>query len=295
MLATIAVAWYHASCDTRSMFTVAQRTRIRDGLVRAASEDESITAAAFVGSAAIDREDRWSDIDLALRIRPDLEPEPVAQHWTERMYADHGAVHHLDVWAGPALYRVFLLSNTLQVDLSFWPSRAFAASGPSFRLLFGETNDAPMSSSPPSTEALAGMGWLYALHVRSSLARGRRWQAVHMLDGLREQVVALACHRFGLSAHQGRGVGDLPLKRPILSPTRWSSLWNRPISIGPSRARHAYSSKRRATSMPGWPPGWRGRSKSWSAPATSRRNVRAVSETETGGHKVNRKSRFRQP
>ena len=191
------------------MFTVAQRVRIRDGLVRAASEDERITAAAFVGSAAINREDQWSDIDLALRIRADLEPERVAQHWTEHMYAEHGAVHHLDVWAGPALYRAFLLSNTLQVDLSFWPSRAFAASGPTFRLLFGETNDAPMSP-PPSAEALVGMGWLYALHIRSSLARGRRWQAVHMLDGLRDRVVALACLRFGLPAHQGRGVDDLP-------------------------------------------------------------------------------------
>ena len=191
------------------MFTVAQRVRIRDSLVRAASEDERITAAAFVGSAATGREDRWSDIDLALQIRPDLEPEPVAQHWTGRMYADHGAAHHLDVWSGPALYRVFLLPNTLQVDLSFWPSRAFAASGPAFRLLFGEANAAP-ASPPPSTESLVGMGWLYALHARSSLARGRRWQAVHMLDGLREQVVALACVRFGLPAHQGRGVDDLP-------------------------------------------------------------------------------------
>src|SRR3712207_2229299 len=87
------------------MFTVAQRVRIRDGLVRAASSDERITAAAFVGSAAINREDQWSDIDLALRIHPDLEPEPVAQHWTEHIYADHDAVHHLDVWAGLALYR----------------------------------------------------------------------------------------------------------------------------------------------------------------------------------------------
>jgi hypothetical protein len=108
-----------------------------------------------------------------------------------------------------ALYRFFLLSNTLQVDLSFWPSRAFAASGPTHRLLFGETNDAP-TWPPPSPEALVGMGWLYALHIRSSLARGRQWQAVHMLDGLRDQVVALACLRFGLPAHQGRGVDYLP-------------------------------------------------------------------------------------
>jgi hypothetical protein len=194
------------------VFTVAQRVRIRDSLVRAASADEQITAAALVGSAAMDREDQWSDIDLALRIRSDLEPEVAAQHWTTYMYADHDAVDHLDVWSGPALYRVFLLSNTLQVDLSFWPSRAFGATGPTFRLLFGETNDAPDApmSPPPSTEALVGMGWLYALHIRSSLARGRRWQALHMLDGLRDQVVALACLRFGLPAHQGRGVDDLP-------------------------------------------------------------------------------------
>jgi hypothetical protein len=31
-----------------------------------------------------------------------------------------------------------------------------------------------------------------------------------MLDGLRDQVVALACLRFGLPAHQGRGVDYLP-------------------------------------------------------------------------------------
>jgi hypothetical protein len=31
------------------------------------------------------------------------------------MYAEHAAVHHLDVPAGQALYRVFLLGNTLQV------------------------------------------------------------------------------------------------------------------------------------------------------------------------------------
>jgi predicted nucleotidyltransferase len=220
------------------MFTVAQRERICDDLVRAASEDERITAAAFVGSGATNREDRWSDIDLALRIRPDLAPEPVARHWTERMYAAHDVVHHLDVWAGPALYRVFLLSNTLQVDLSFWPSQAFAPSGPAFRLLFGEANVAP-PSPPPSAESLVGMGWLYALHIRSSLARGRRWQAVHMLDGLRDQVVALACLRFGLPPHQGRGVDDLPPEETELLADALV------VSLEPADLRRAFASTAR--------------------------------------------------
>ena len=37
-----------------------------------------------------------------------------------------------------------------------------------------------------------------------------------MIDGLREQVVSLACVRFGLPSHQGRGVDDLPTEETDL-------------------------------------------------------------------------------
>ena len=57
--------------------------------------------------------------------------------WTARMYAEHGAVHHLDVTSGATLYRVFLLASTLQVDLAFAPAAEFRAIAPTFRLLFG--------------------------------------------------------------------------------------------------------------------------------------------------------------
>lgn len=120
----------------------------------------------------------------------------------------HGAVHHLDLWNGGTLFRVFLLANSLQVDLSFWPAEDFRATTPSFRLLFGHAGE-PIMLPAPSAEHLAGMGWLHALHVRSALARGGRWQAVYMLDGMRDQVIALACVRHGLPAHQGRGVDQL--------------------------------------------------------------------------------------
>lgn len=174
----------------------------------AAREDDRVTAAALVGSAAVDREDQWSDIDLALRLADGREPADVADGYTALLYADHGAVHHLDVWKGQTLFRVFLLASSLQVDLSFWPSRVFAATGPSFRLLFGDANEP--QAVPPATGELLGMGWLYALHARSSIARGRALQALYMIDGLRDQVVALACARHGLPAYEGRGVDDLP-------------------------------------------------------------------------------------
>jgi hypothetical protein len=46
--------------------------------------------------------------------------------------------------------------------------------------------------------------------VRSSLARGRLLQAEYMLSGMRDEMLALTCMRFGVTAIQGRGFDDLP-------------------------------------------------------------------------------------
>ena len=121
------------------------------------------------------------------------------------MYGEHAAAHHLDV----THYRVFLLSSTMQVDLSFWRAADFGPTGPGFRLLFG-TAGKPPAAPAPTVAGLVGMGWLYALHARSSIARGRVWQAEYMVSGVRDQVLALACLRHDLPAVQGRGVDSLP-------------------------------------------------------------------------------------
>lgn len=191
------------------MFTTDARETLRDALAAAARADDAVAAAALVGSGATGREDEWSDIDLVLRVAADGDPADVAARWTDTMYSRHGAVHHLDVVAGGVLYRVFLLAGSLQVDVSFWPYERFGETQPGFRLLFGETNP-PAHLPPPDPDHLIGMAWLHALHARSAIARGRRWQAVTMLDGVREQLVSLACLRHGLNPHQGRGVDGLP-------------------------------------------------------------------------------------
>lgn len=191
------------------MFTRDERQDLLDQLVAVARGDGQVEAAALVGSAARDGEDLWSDIDLALRIAADQAPERVAGQWTQLMYQQHQAVAHLDVWSGSTLFRVFLLRSSLQIDVSFWRSDTFAQSGGPFRLLFGEANE-PVAPSMSDPAAVLGMGWLYALHVRSSIARGRHLQAVFMINGMRDQVVFLACLRNSLPAHDGRGADDLP-------------------------------------------------------------------------------------
>src|SRR5439155_23432821 len=82
------------------MFSREEREQIRAALVRAAEADSNVTGAAHLGSAAADRLDDWSDIDLALCISSDAALDKVIAEWTARMYDGHGAVAHCDVRRG---------------------------------------------------------------------------------------------------------------------------------------------------------------------------------------------------
>jgi hypothetical protein len=190
------------------IFTSEERTRLREELITAARADSQIIGAAITGSAAVNREDRWSDIDLALCLAPDADASQVIADWTKCMYNSHNALEHLDVWRGTTLFRVFLLTNTLQVDLAFWSATEFGATGTTFRLVFGNANERP-KVLPLATDFI-GYAWVYALHVRSSLARGKVWQAEYMLSAMRDNTLALVCLRHGLPTHEARGIDALP-------------------------------------------------------------------------------------
>lgn len=191
------------------MYTPESRTAIRDSLVRRAVDDARLMGVALTGSAAIDREDRWSDIDLAVGVAAGVPVEDVIEDWSNHMRRTFGVVDTVDITSRSTVYRVFLLPDTLQVDIAFAPRAEFGALAPTFRLLAGTASD-QVVFQPPAIEHLIGMAWLYALHVRSSIGRGRLLQAQHMLGGLRDHVIMLACRRHDLPAAQGRGADDLP-------------------------------------------------------------------------------------
>lgn len=192
-----------------TMFTPEERETIATEILEAARSDGRITSGAMTGSASVDKADQWSDIDLAFAVAYGHGVETVLSDFSERMYKQHGALHHLDVPSGTWIYRVFFLANTLQVDLAFAPEADFGARGPTFKLLFGEAKPLPQPGLPQA-ETLIGWAWLYALHARSSIARGKVWQAEYMISGMRDQVLSLACLRHGLPAREARGVDQLP-------------------------------------------------------------------------------------
>jgi len=202
------------------VFTVEQRDALRARMLRLAEEDERVVAGAAVGSLAVGTGDRFSDLDLTFGIVDGVPVAQVLDAWTRTLSEELHAIELADLTAGPTTYRVFLLPDALQFDLSMTPATEFRPAGPRFQLLFGETAaDEPEASAPVAgrlsipTPAVAGdiFGWgvIYALHARACIERGRVWQAEHYVGAVRDHALSLACLSRGLPAAQARGYDDL--------------------------------------------------------------------------------------
>ena len=204
------------------MFTVEQRDALRDRLLRLAEADERVVSGAAVGSLALGGGDRFSDLDLTFGIADRVPVGDVVNDWTHTLVDELDAVRLVDLQRGPTTYRVFLLPDELQCDISMTPAARFRPAGPRFRLLFGETAAGEPEVATPAaagdlfipTPAVAGdiFGWgvIYALHARACIERGRLWQAEHYVGAVRDHGLSLACLRQGLPAGQARGYDDLP-------------------------------------------------------------------------------------
>ena len=191
------------------MFTVEQRDAVRERVLRLAEDDERAVAGAAVGSLAVDGGDRFSDLDLTFAIADDVPVADVLVDWTRTLGAELDAVHLADLERGSTIYRVFLLPDALQFDLSMTPAAHFRPAGPRFRLLFGETAGGDKAPEPPVAADLFGWGVIYALHARACIERGRVWQAEHYVGAVRDHALSLACLRERVPAVQARGYDDL--------------------------------------------------------------------------------------
>jgi hypothetical protein len=200
------------------VFTVEQRDALCERVLGLAEEDERVVAGAVVGSLAVDAGDRFSDVDLTFSIAEHVQVADVLDDWTRTLIDGFDAVQLADLERGPTTYRVFLLPEALQLDLSMSPAAQFRPAGPRFRLVFGETAagefETPVAGglfipTPPVAGDIFGWGVIYALHARACIERGRVWQAEHYVGAVRDHALSLACIREGRPAAQARGYDDL--------------------------------------------------------------------------------------
>jgi hypothetical protein len=193
------------------MFTVEQRDALRERVLALAEGDTRVVAGAAVGSLALGGGDRYSDLDLTFAVADDSPVADVLDDWTRTLGDDFGAVRLVDLERAPTIYRVFLLPEALQFDLSLTPASRFAPAGASWRTLFGEiAEEHRRAPSPPLAEDLFGWGVVYGLHAHTCIDRGRLWQAEHYTGAVRDHALSLACLRHDLPAMQARGYDDLP-------------------------------------------------------------------------------------
>ncbi len=202
------------------MFTIEQRNALRERVLRLAEDDDRVVAGADVGSLAVDEGDRFSDLDLTFGIADHVPVSAALADWTTTLIDELAAVQLADLERGRTIYRVFLLPEALQFDLSMTPASQFRPAGPRFRLVFGATAAGESEVRPPVgelfvptpavAEDLFGWGVIYALHARACIERRRVWQAEHYVGAVRDHALSLACLRRGLPAVQARGYDNLP-------------------------------------------------------------------------------------
>jgi hypothetical protein len=191
------------------MFNVEDRDRVRQHMLELARGDPRVVAGAEVGSLALGEGDRWSDIDLSFAISDDVAVMDVLDDWTNDLISGFDAVHLFDLQAGAAVYRVFLMADHLQLDVSTAPASGFGPTSPRFKLLFGEAKKMENIQAPSRAHTL---GWaaLWARHARICIERTLWWQAEFCIANLRYRAMEVASMRYDLPASYGRGFDRLP-------------------------------------------------------------------------------------
>lgn len=192
-----------------SHFKETERTALSDYILKLGQQDARVMGGAFVGSFSSDAQDPWSDLDISFGIDSGASPRNVLEEFTDQIAKDWQVVHHFDVARGRAIYRVFLFANGMELDLSVFPEQEFGPKAPSFKLLFGEANEAE-HVPPPALDILHGWAWHHVLHANSALHRGRLWQAEFWISALRDHIITMKCVHHGLQSAHGRGADQLP-------------------------------------------------------------------------------------
>ncbi len=199
------------------MFTTKQRDHVRNYILEMARNDSRVTGGALIGSTVAGTEDNWSDIDVTFGIATGNAIETVIADWTQVLEREFSVIDHFDLRAGSSIYRVFLLPNGLEIDISVTPEEEFGARGAYFRTLFGSAQQVK-ATPPPDIRHIIGLSWHHVFHAHSCIERQKLWQAEYWISEIRNHTLALSCIRLGESSVHRRGVDKLPaaLTNPLV-------------------------------------------------------------------------------
>jgi hypothetical protein len=132
----------------------------------------------------------------------------VLDDWTAQLIGDLAAVRLADLTRAPTIYRVLLLADALELDLSMTPAEHFRPAGPRFRLLFGQT-----SARPRRADDARGPVHPHAGRGRGHLRMGRHLCPAH--PGVHRARPPLAGRAPPRCSTRPRPRSGLPASRPV--------------------------------------------------------------------------------
>ena len=190
------------------MYSKEYRNKVQSSIITFAKADVRIIDCAIVGSESIEKNDEWSDIDLTFGVSAEAEIPKILLGWNELMAKNFKANVLFDLAFRESIYRVYLLPNALQVDLSFTPTEHFGAITEKFKLIFGKEK-ARNSKPIPKLKTIFGYAVLYALKTRCSIEREKFWQAHYLLEKFKENIMTMKCLSENLNPFDGRDYDNL--------------------------------------------------------------------------------------
>jgi len=129
------------------LFRPEERQAVAERLLELLRADGRVAEAMLAGSLAAGTADEYSDLDLTIVARPDVDLSALADEWVERLRGELPVLGTFEVWFGRPV-RGLLLDNLLEIDLDF-------------------TREAV----PNPAEREAGLAWHDILHAAVALRR----------------------------------------------------------------------------------------------------------------------------
>lgn len=213
------------------MYSIQDRNYVQNLIIELSKNDTRITDCAIVGSESVGENDKFSDIDLTFGVKNDINISQILNEWNDLMSERFDANVLFDLPYEESIYRVYLLPNALQVDLSFTPHKNFGAITTRFKLLFGQSSEREQKR-PPELPNVFGYCVLYALKSRCSTERKKYRQSFHYLNELRNNLMILKCLTLKTNPFDGRSYDELPIsflnkiKRTLAKDVKQSDLNN---------------------------------------------------------------------
>ncbi len=141
-----------------------------------ASSDPRVVGGAVLGSLAHDEGDEWSDLDLMFAVADDVPVTEVLEAWSRAVVREFDAVQLFDLPSGPIIYRVFLLPNCLELDLSLTPAPNSVRAGRSSSCCSGRPSNNLSVRRLPHTNSSDTPSTTHCMHdpASSGVGIGRR-------------------------------------------------------------------------------------------------------------------------